>query len=243
MNPPSTAASTPQGRRKVPIPATLRDRLVEHLMDGPESGRIFIGIRDSYDRGRAAQADPFTLHECRHGYAALMIAAGVNVKALSTFMVHANIGITLDQYGHQLPGAEDEAADCSTNFWPARLSRLRRELCRTASKPAPRAGPSPCTTSRDGVGAQQLSYSRNPVASRAAASVRNTCRRTTLPSRKVATIWTHIGTLTPLLLPSPTKRTEAITLSSVSLTPSKCPWRGPDAAALRAHRLTPSWPW
>jgi integrase len=40
-----------------------------------------------------------------------MIAAGVNVKALSTFMGHANIRITLDQYGHLLPGAEDEAAD------------------------------------------------------------------------------------------------------------------------------------
>ena len=54
-------------------------------------------------------AEP-TLHECRHGYAALMIAAGVNVKALSTYMGHANIRITLDQYGHLLPGAEDEAA-------------------------------------------------------------------------------------------------------------------------------------
>ena len=39
-----------------------------------------------------------------------MIAAGVNVKALITFMGHANIRITLDQYGHLLPGAEDEAA-------------------------------------------------------------------------------------------------------------------------------------
>ena len=38
-----------------------------------------------------------------------MIAAGVNVKAL-TFMGHANIKITPDQYGHLLPGAEDEAA-------------------------------------------------------------------------------------------------------------------------------------
>ncbi len=39
-----------------------------------------------------------------------MIAAGVNAKALSTFMGHANIGITLDLYGHMFPGAEDEAA-------------------------------------------------------------------------------------------------------------------------------------
>jgi integrase len=69
---------------------------------------------DCYNRGRdaavAAKVEPATFHECRHGYASLMIAAGVNVKALSTFMGHANIRITLDQYGHLLPGAEDEAA-------------------------------------------------------------------------------------------------------------------------------------
>ena len=39
-----------------------------------------------------------------------MIAAGVNAKALSTYMGHANIGITLDRYGHLMPGNEAEAA-------------------------------------------------------------------------------------------------------------------------------------
>ena len=39
-----------------------------------------------------------------------MIAAGVNAKALSTFMGHANIAITLDRYGHLMPGSEAEAA-------------------------------------------------------------------------------------------------------------------------------------
>ena len=29
-----------------------------------------------------------------------MIAASVNAKALSTFMGHGNVGITLDLYGH-----------------------------------------------------------------------------------------------------------------------------------------------
>ena len=79
-----------------------------------ESGRIFVGARDSYDRGRdaaeAAGVEKPTLHACRHGYASLMIASGVNIKAISVFMGHANIRITLDQYGHLLPGAEDEAA-------------------------------------------------------------------------------------------------------------------------------------
>ena len=40
-----------------------------------------------------------------------MIAAGVNAKALSTFMGHANISITLGRYGHLMPGSEAEAAD------------------------------------------------------------------------------------------------------------------------------------
>ena len=39
-----------------------------------------------------------------------MIAAGVNAKALSTYMGHSSITITLDRYGHLFPGNEDEAA-------------------------------------------------------------------------------------------------------------------------------------
>jgi integrase len=39
-----------------------------------------------------------------------MIAAGVNAKALSEFMGHADIATTLDKYGHLMPGAHDEAA-------------------------------------------------------------------------------------------------------------------------------------
>jgi integrase len=54
--------------------------------------------------------EPLTLHDCRHTYAAYMIAAGVNTKALSTYMGHASITITIDRYGHLLPGNEREAA-------------------------------------------------------------------------------------------------------------------------------------
>ena len=60
---------------------------------------------------KAAELAPIGLHECRHTFAALMIAAGVNPKALSTFMGHASISITLDRYGHLFPGSEDEAAE------------------------------------------------------------------------------------------------------------------------------------
>ena len=130
------APKSTHGRRKVPVPAALRDRLVEYLMDGPTKGRIFAGIRDGYRRGRdaalKAEVEQPTLHECRHGYASVMIAAGVNVKALSTFMGDANIRITLDQYGHLLPGA-DRPPGCWTPSSPAgwavpRSSRRRRRV-------------------------------------------------------------------------------------------------------------------
>jgi integrase len=66
------------------------------------------------ERARRAWAkaglSPILLHECRHSFASLMIAAGVNPKALSTYLGHASISITLDRYGHLMPGAEAEAA-------------------------------------------------------------------------------------------------------------------------------------
>ena len=51
-----------------------------------------------------------TPHECRHSFAALMIAASVNAKALQSFMGHSSITTTMDTYGHLMPGSEDEAA-------------------------------------------------------------------------------------------------------------------------------------
>ena len=76
-----------------------------------------------------------TLHEGRHAYASLMIAAGVNAKALSTFMGHANIAITYDLYGHLMPGSEDEAATLLDGY-----------LARDATGVAPGCAPRPVQT-------------------------------------------------------------------------------------------------
>ena len=138
------APKSAQGRRKVPIPAALRDHIDAYLVDSPTEGRIFTGLRQSYERGREAAKDakvePATFHECRHGYASLMIAAGVNVKALSTFMGHANIRITLDQYGHLLPGAEDEAAGLLDAFLAREVGSAAAPTAAQARNPALHAG-------------------------------------------------------------------------------------------------------
>ncbi len=111
------------GRRAVPIPAALRDHLDEHLLRTGRTGHDMIFARSD---GRPFQSTSVSqraakrwekaglagigLHEARHTFASLMIAAGVNAKALSTYMGHANISITLDRYGHLMPGNEAEAA-------------------------------------------------------------------------------------------------------------------------------------
>jgi len=59
-----------------------------------------LAIRAGWDR----------LHEARHTFASLMIAAGLNTKALSVYMGHASVVITLDRYGHLMPGNEAYAA-------------------------------------------------------------------------------------------------------------------------------------
>ncbi|MGI9111968.1 MAG: tyrosine-type recombinase/integrase, partial [Gaiellaceae bacterium] len=56
-----------------------------------------------------AELAPIGLHEGRHTFASILIAAGVNAKAPSTYLGHSSIQITLDRYGHLMPGNEDEA--------------------------------------------------------------------------------------------------------------------------------------
>lgn len=106
------------GHRTVPVPAALRDHLIEHRMDRePDGGRTPTkpvepsGVAHRAQRAwTAAGLDPIGLHECRHTFASLMIGAGVNAKALSTYMGHASVTITFDRYGHLMPGNEAEAA-------------------------------------------------------------------------------------------------------------------------------------
>jgi integrase len=54
---------------------------------------------------------PIGLHEARHTCASIFIAAGVNAKALSAFIGHSSVSITLDRYGHLMPGSEEHAAE------------------------------------------------------------------------------------------------------------------------------------
>jgi integrase len=115
-------------RRTVPVARALRLHLLEHQLARGRRGGLFFGRKDdkpfsnqtvsqrAVRAWEAAGLEPIGLHDCRHTFASLMIAAGVNAKALSAFMGHASITMTLDSYGHLFPGSEDEAASLLDAF-------------------------------------------------------------------------------------------------------------------------------
>ena len=107
------------GRRSVPMVAVLRDHLLDWKLRGGGEGYAF-GVQGRpfaqssvHSRARRAWAklglQPIGLHEARHVFASVLIAAGVNAKAISTYLGHSSIAITYDLYGHLMPGSEAEA--------------------------------------------------------------------------------------------------------------------------------------
>lgn len=123
--------SLPAGRRSIPIVAPLRALLVEHrerlLALGRMQGFVFGRSADrpfnpATIAGRAKRAweaaklAPIGLHECRHTCASTMMAAGVPIKAVSTYMGHSSIAITYDRYGHLLATAGTQATTLIDTF-------------------------------------------------------------------------------------------------------------------------------
>ncbi len=54
--------------------------------------------------------EKFDVHGIRHSHASQLIKSGINIKTISERLGHSTIVITLDTYGHLLPGMDREAA-------------------------------------------------------------------------------------------------------------------------------------
>lgn len=125
------------GKRTTCVSARLKRLLREHVERTGRSGseRVFGDIigdpfcstsvntpaRRAWAAARACEDEegtlpekqrirPIGLHECRHTVVSQMLDAGISIDKVSKFMGHASIAITIDRYGHLLPGGEAEAA-------------------------------------------------------------------------------------------------------------------------------------
>lgn len=124
---------TARGRRSLALDATTvealrtyrKGQLEERMAWGPayeESGLVF-----TREDGRPIHPDRFTqmfdkhvkdaglprirLHDLRHTYATLALAAGVHPKVVSERLGHATVAFTLDVYSHAVPALQEDAAE------------------------------------------------------------------------------------------------------------------------------------
>jgi integrase len=72
------------------------------------------------------------LHDLRHTYATIALAAGVNPKVVSERLGHASVAFTLQQYSHVLPTVDEEAAKKVAD-----LMLGRRSVSKSVSKQGP----------------------------------------------------------------------------------------------------------
>ena len=94
----------------------------DELIFGPFHATALYRRADAAWEG-AGLAERLRLHQARHTDASFMIAAGVNAKALCSYMGHSSIKVTFDLYGHLMPGSEAEAAELLDAYLAADRAR------------------------------------------------------------------------------------------------------------------------
>lgn len=113
---------TKESHRVVPLPDVVLHTLVAHLKAFPGDPDDFL-FRDpaggpivstrfgdgSWRPARKKAGLPaVTMHQLRHTYASLLIAAGESVKVVCERLGHTNAAMTLNVYSHLFPDSEDK---------------------------------------------------------------------------------------------------------------------------------------
>jgi integrase len=113
---------TERSRRSVPIPPVLAATMKKHRTEQTErrllAGPAWHPGEYVFDRGDGRPVDPdafgrafraardaaglprVRLHDIRHGFASLLVAAGTNPRVVSDTLGHATVGFTLQTYVH-----------------------------------------------------------------------------------------------------------------------------------------------
>lgn len=99
--------------RTVPVPASLRPRLLAHAQPMLPTAALFVGDDRNLNRRvlskacEAAGVEVITLHELRHHAASVWVSAGVPMWEVSKALGHADTRMTERTYAHLSPGAHD----------------------------------------------------------------------------------------------------------------------------------------
>jgi integrase len=133
------APKTSKAVRDVPIITVLRGELRDHLMRTGRRGTELVfgedevpfcpttARRQAREAWAKAKLEPLTMHECRHTFASLLIAASVDVLQVADYMGHADTKTTTRVYGHLFSDARERAVRQVDAFLdrPAEGAQLR----------------------------------------------------------------------------------------------------------------------
>lgn len=151
---------TEKGKRNTVIIGLLDTLLREHLERTGRSGRDLVfgrradspfnpntaynHARKAWTRAREIEDEEdvipeperirrIGLHECRHTAVSHMLDANISIDKVSKFIGHSSITVTIDRYGHLLPGGEEEAAALLDEYH----ARRRQEAARRQQRRQP----------------------------------------------------------------------------------------------------------
>ncbi len=120
-----TEPKTRAGIRAVVMAPSLVSTLKRHQLKSPpgdldlvfatEEGKPLNGSnmrqREFHSALRRAKLHRIRFHDLRHTYASLLIAAGENLKFISSQLGHSSIQVTIDRYGHLIPAIQHGAGE------------------------------------------------------------------------------------------------------------------------------------
>jgi integrase len=129
----SLPPKTEKGTRRIDLPAVVVTALRQHQFQQENERRQMgsawkeQGLVFTTSRGTAVLLERFGImlqdhlvraglphlrfHDLRHSCASFLLAQGVPPKVVQEILGHSSITVTMDVYGHLLPGAKREAAD------------------------------------------------------------------------------------------------------------------------------------
>ena len=127
-----------RSRRVVVLPPVAVSVLGKAIKDVPDGQLAFSYKYDTVSRSMAgacarAVVKRIRFHDLRHTHASMLLASGANVKAVSARIGHASASMTLDVYGHVMPGEDEELAEMSAALLPSDTKILRRDATRLLS--------------------------------------------------------------------------------------------------------------
>lgn len=134
------APKSEAAHRTIPLPAFVVEALSAHLAQFPgASGELVVRTPS----GRAVDSDRFgrhwraacaaagvpgaRYHQLRHTFASTLLSRGVSVKAVSTWLGHANPAVTLQVYAHLMPDDPDVARRVLDDVFSAAEDSVRTE--------------------------------------------------------------------------------------------------------------------